>query len=426
MGSVFNRGTRHKPNWYVKFKDLGGVWKMLPSKKPTKAEAEQFLSRAESRVADGKVGVAPPSPEDHRKRTLTIGALVDLFLDPKDGYRGDPRRKPLKDIKTYRAQARSAFKCRILPALGHRAAASVTGEDVGRLKDDQLAAGLTAGSVAQTLAALSRLFTWAADRGLIDCRNPVAEVGRLRSAESIDFLDGTEVAQLLAYAEDHAPELPVGLFPMVATAIYCGLRKGELFGLRWSAVHLDAARIDVLHSYGGVPKDGEKRHLPMHPELVRILRAWRDACPATPQRLVFPVLGPRAGRKTGGYRMGAKEDTHGLIELLLAADCHLPTDGHPWHMLRHSFAANAVMSGASLYAVQRLLGHSSPTMTQRYAHLAPDFMAGELSRLAFPRPAVGGVVDLAEARGRRERPPEQAAGPSTEPTPTGCATTNVS
>lgn len=42
------------------------------------------------------------------------------------------------------------------------------------------------------------------------------------------------------------------------------------------------------------------------------------------------------------------------------------------HDLRHTFAATCVNSGASLYEVQKLLGHSSPTMTQRYAHLAAD------------------------------------------------------
>ena len=40
------------------------------------------------------------------------------------------------------------------------------------------------------------------------------------------------------------------------------------------------------------------------------------------------------------------------------------------HDLRHTFASLLVNGGASLFMVQKALGHSSPTMTQRYAHLA--------------------------------------------------------
>ena len=180
---------------------------------------------------------------------------------------------------------------------------------------------------------------------------------------------------------------------MIATAIYAGLRKGELFGLRWSDVALDAGRLDVNRSYMGLPKSGKPRHVPLHTELARILRQWRVSCPSTNEVLVFPVKA-----RSGGYIMGSKEHMLDLPAILAAAGCHVATK--PWHALRHTFAAHAVMSGVSLYTLQRLLGHADATMSARYAHLAPDFLAGEVARMNFAAPRAGDVADLGEERRR--------------------------
>jgi integrase len=52
-----------------------------------------------------------------------------------------------------------------------------------------------------------------------------------------------------------------------------------------------------------------------------------------------------------------------------------------FHSLRHTAASWLVMQGVDLYAVGQLLGHRTPRMTQRYAHLSPQYMAGAVGKL---------------------------------------------
>ena len=56
MASVFNRGTRDRPNWNAKIKDRDGKWKMVPTKQRTKAKAVRWAAEKEAEIADGAVG----------------------------------------------------------------------------------------------------------------------------------------------------------------------------------------------------------------------------------------------------------------------------------------------------------------------------------------------------------------------------------
>ncbi|MCB9026759.1 MAG: tyrosine-type recombinase/integrase [Bdellovibrionaceae bacterium] len=58
-----------------------------------------------------------------------------------------------------------------------------------------------------------------------------------------------------------------------------------------------------------------------------------------------------------------------------------------FHGLRHTFASHWMMRGGDLFKLQKILGHSTPQMTQRYAHLSPDAFCDDYSRLGTPQKA---------------------------------------
>lgn len=397
MGCIIKRGTKDRPRFYLKYRDVDGVERMRAAKGAyTKAQARVLLAEIERRIMAGKVGIIEPTQEERAKRSLTVSELGAHFLGDVEGDRGYTS-PDIKDLEQYRAEARSKLDVRIVPRLGDRAAQSLRVVDVEAFRDELLAkeddggAELSPASVKLTLAVLSKMYAWGRKVGLVDCDNPAKGCKRPRTDSSLDYLSRDEVCALLAHLEGST------LHPLVAACVYLGLRKGEAFGLRWIDVHLDgkAPRVDVLKSYNALPKSGKARHIPMNGELVQILRRWRDLCPPTKQGLVFPVV------DGDEVRMGNEYDTLGLPEAMKAAKCHLPAK--PFHCLRHSFASHFMMSGGNILTLQKLLGHADLKTTMIYAHLSPDHLAAEVQRMSFAPPTPADVVDLAEVRRHKLR-----------------------
>jgi integrase len=142
-------------------------------------------------------------------------------------------------------------------------------------------------------------------------------------------------------------------WPKVAVALYTGLRQGNEFRVKWDDVNFETGSIRARQS-----KSGEDYHVPMNDELRRILRAL-------PSRMrsewVFPS-------DTGETCLDARNFIHRVFAPALEES---KIEDFHWHDLRHSFASRLVMKGVDLTTVQELMGHKTPAMTSRYAHLSP-------------------------------------------------------
>jgi len=132
-----------------------------------------------------------------------------------------------------------------------------------------------------------------------------------------------------------------------------GIRRGEALALTWDNVNL---RAGILTVAGETAKSHHTRHIPLNLEARDILTAWKKQGDGT--SLIFPA---RDGDPLGSV----KKSWAGVL-----ADAKIT--GFRWHDLRHHFASRLVMAGADLYTVKDLLGHSTISVTERYAHLAPE------------------------------------------------------
>ena len=135
-------------------------------------------------------------------------------------------------------------------------------------------------------------------------------------------------------------------------ALFTGMRRSELFKLRWEDVDFER---DFIHIRD--PKGGRDQKIPLNSEARRLL----ENHPRTESPYVFP------GRH-GAQRVDIIKQVNRIKR-----EAGLPKDFQPLHGLRHTYASMLASSGqVDLYTLQKLLTHKSPAMTQRYAHLRDE------------------------------------------------------
>lgn len=194
-----------------------------------------------------------------------------------------------------------------------------------------------------------------------------------------------EISRFLRAARDEG-ELAFALY---ATAVFTGMRQGELAGLRWDDVDFERRIITVRFSWEGPTKNEETRFVPVLDALLPILREWRLRCSGT---LVFPT------RDATMYARSARifqETFHRVLEAGQFPKSVRHGKERPYirfHDLRHTFASHWVMDGGDIFKLQKILGHKSMVMTERYAHLAPNAYEGDLGRLGDVTTVPGKIV----------------------------------
>ncbi len=206
------------------------------------------------------------------------------------------------------------------------------------------------GTVRKEFSTLRHALHWAVEEEKLINVNP-ADRAKLPSLPEgrTRYLSPAELRAVLEASPDwmRAP---------IALAAFTGMRRGELLKLRWRDVDLPGRRL-YLHQ----TKNGTLRVMPLNDLALQVLNSLSGGQPG--DLVLTGVDGPRLSVYT---------------RRLFAS---LNIEDASFHSLRHTAASWLVMQGADLYAVGQFLGHKTPRMTQRYAHLSPGYMAQTASKL---------------------------------------------
>jgi integrase len=250
----------------------------------------------------------------------------------------------------------------VLPRLGERRLDEIEVDHILALISDLRKQGYSGTTIAATLTPLSRLFTHAVRRGLIEV-NPVSKLDRSErprvSRQERPVLNPEEIGRLLEAA---APRFRT----LLATAILSGLRQGELLGLHWRDVDFGNELIHVRTAL-----DRKRRDVPPKTERavrdVILMPALADALRQHKTKTSFDqpddyVFTTRTGTPHHAPHIGLRALKPALEKAGLQ-----PVR---WHDLRHTFASLLIAGGANITFVSRQLGHTSSQITLGvYAHL---------------------------------------------------------
>ena len=343
---------------------------------------DQAQNAALDALARIRLGDDPAGEKRSQRAALTVADLIDQFIE---GHAGK--------LKPNSQEAYKRALDKLKAAHGSLKADGLTRAHVAalhhRLAETPYAANWL-------LAAVSKLYAWGESHGLVPEAhgNPARKITRYREERRERFLTTDELARLgdalsegetigLPYGVDetkptakHAPKPErrlVKLAPFAVAAIrllaLTGARLREILDARWEQVDLERGILFLSDS-----KTGQK---PIY------LSAAAQAVLAALPRLAFnPHVIP--GAKEGAPRI----DLHKPWAAVVRA---AGLDGLRIHDLRHSFASVGAGRSLGLPIIGKLLGHSQPATTHRYAHLDMDPMRRAAD-------AIGADIDAAMNR----------------------------
>ena len=265
-----------------------------------------------------------------------------------------------------------ALRKHILPVFGNLKLADISRAEIYRFLSEKLTLGISPNHTHVIRTTLSKVLTLAVELEFVE-RNPMRDLklpGR-RNLKETSVLSKAHT-DLLSTA------LPEPCQTYFQFDNLTGLRPGEQFGLAWKDVDFARKIIHVNRTYNPdykkfyYPKTQTSiRKLSMSSKVEQLLKAHRQRFGqnASPESLVFS--------EDGSAINWHKKLTAKYIKPMCRA---LGLPEVTWHSFRHSAGTNLHDSGASAGTVQRILGHASTKITDKYIHSVPESERAAMDR----------------------------------------------
>ncbi|MFV2001978.1 MAG: tyrosine-type recombinase/integrase, partial [Paracoccaceae bacterium] len=329
-----------------------------------KSYVVQYRNRASGRSRRKTIGRHGPLLSLHEARTIARGYLSDVVRggDPAAEAQGArtaptigtlaehylsghaiPKKRP-NSVKNDRAML-DRF---ILPRLGNRKVSEIGHQDVQVLHN---AMRKTPYQANRTLSLLSKMFElsvrwgWRAD-------NPARGVEKFHEEKRHRWLSDGEISRLKDALDQHPNRLAANA---IRFQLLTGARIGEVLTAKWSDLDLDRG-VWIKPSHHTKQKRTE--HLPLSGAALDLLLLMKEAYTRNSVYL-YP------GRNPDKPLADLKRFWKSILAMSEIEDYRI-------HDNRHTHASQLVSSGVSLAIIGRLLGHTNPITTQRYAHLADE------------------------------------------------------
>ena len=337
-------------------------------------ELTPTAARSEAKRLLGEIALGhdPASDRDKSKADKSLAMVLDQFMAEhvKSKRKASTAREYQRIVRLY-----------VVPRLGRRPISDIQRQDIAKMHHELADKPYQAN---RTLALLSKFFNWTEKHGLRpDGSNPCRHLEKYRESRRERFLSDAELARLggaLQKVENEKSATPWAI-AAVRLLAFTGARLSEILTLEWEHVNAELGLLILPDSKTG------RKVIHLSPPALATLQAIPRL-----EDNPFVICGERPRR----HLVNLQKPWRRIRAVANLDDVRL-------HDLRHSFASVSAASGYSLVLIGKMLGHSQPATTARYAHLANDPVKAASDAVgshiaAAMNTGTSEIVDLASSR----------------------------